>query len=202
MTTVSPAYEMADPGNYPFGVDVDGPQAQSRLSVLLRLIFAIPHFIAVALVGFVAYIITFIAWFIILFTGKYPEGMASLPVGMVRWVTRAYGYTYLLTDKYPPFSLDNDTSYPIRVSATPQIDGRNRLTVFFRVLMIIPHAIIIQLLTYVVGVLGFVAWLIALFTGTVPEGIHNFIAGWVRWNARYTAYAMLLTDEYPPFSLS
>ncbi|MBA4180001.1 MAG: DUF4389 domain-containing protein [Anaerolinea sp.] len=202
MTTVSPAYEAADSGPYPFGLDVDGPQAQNRLSVFLRLIFAIPHFIALALIGIAAYVITIIAWFVILFTGKYPGGMVNFTTGALRWGIRAYGYTFLLTDKYPPFSLDDDAAYPIRVSANPQLDGRNRLTVFFRVIMIIPHAIVLGIINYVAELLGFVAWLIALFTGSVPAGLHNFLAGWLRWSTRYYAYALLLTDEYPPFSLS
>ena len=189
-------------GAYPVSLEVDEPQPQNRLSVLLRIIFAIPTLLGAMVVGIVAYIITIIAWFVVVITGKYPAGMANLPVGAVRWIARTYGYMYFLTDKYPPFSLDDDSAYPIRVNIVPQIDGRSRLTVFFRVIMIIPHAIILSILNYVAQLLAFFAWLVALFTGSVPAGIHNFIVGWLRWTTRYTAYALLLTDEYPPFSLS
>jgi hypothetical protein len=194
---------MADPGAYPFGLDVDGPQMQNRLSVLLRLIYAIPHFIAMAVLGLVAAVITLIAWFVILFTGKYPEGMANFVLGALRWGARGYGYAYLLTDKYPPFSLEADSTYPVRfLGDTVQIDGRNRLTVFFRIIMAIPHAIIVQVLTYAAAVVGLIAWVAALFTGSVPAGLHTFLTGWLRWSVRYYSYAALLTDEYPPFSLN
>lgn len=189
-------------GAYPVSLEVDPPQPQNRLSVLLRIIFAIPTLLGAMVVGIVAYVITIIAWFVVVITGKYPAGMANLPVGAVRWIARTYGYMYFLTDKYPPFSLDDDSAYPIRVNIVPQLDGRSRLTVFFRVIMIIPHAIILSILNYVAQLLAFFAWLVALFTGSVPAGIHNFIVGWLRWTTRYTAYALLLTDEYPPFSLS
>jgi hypothetical protein len=183
-------------------MSVDPPIAQNRLSVLLRIIFAIPVFIFAALVGIGLAIVTLIAWFVILFTGKYPAGMANFAAGGVRLSARMLGYLYLLTDKYPPFSLDEDSSYPIRPFASVQIEGRNRLTVFFRYIMAIPHLIILGALNYIIGLIGFIAWLIALFTGSVPAGLHGFIAGYVRWSLRSNAYIMLLTDEYPPFSLS
>jgi hypothetical protein len=194
---------MADPGAYPFGLDVDGPQMQNRLSVLLRIIYAIPHLIAMTVIGVVAAVMTLIAWFVILFTGKYPEGMANFVLGALRWSSRGYGYLYLLTDKYPAFSLEADSAYPVRfLGDAVQLDGRNRLTVFFRVIMIIPHAIILYVLNIVANVLGLIAWVAALFTGSVPGGIHTFLTGWLRWEMRYVAYAALLTDEYPPFSLN
>ena len=189
-------------GAFPFGLDVDGPQPQGRLSVFLRYIFAIPQFIAVALVGIGAEIVTLIAWFAILFTGKYPAGMMNFATGYLRWSVRASGYLYLLTGTYPPFSLDADAAYPIRFSGEGQVDGRNRLTVFFRVFMLIPHIIVLYVLSAVAGVVLFISWLAALFTGSVPAGMHTFLAGVLRWMVRIQAYALLLTDEYPPFSLN
>ena len=188
--------------DYPVQVDIDGPQPQNRLSVLLRLIFAIPAAIVAAVIGLVAAVVAIIAWFAILITGKYPAGMLSFVVGALRWGTRVGGYAYLLTDKYPPFSSAEDAEYPIRLSAVEQVEGRNRLTTLFRVIMIIPHYIIISVLGYAAGVVGIIGWFAALFTGSVPAGLHSFLAGYTRWNARYQAYALLVTDEYPPFSLS
>jgi hypothetical protein len=187
---------------YPVEVDIDDAQEQNRLSVLLRLIYVIPAAIVAAVVGLVAAVVAIIAWFAILFTGKYPAGMLSFVVGALRWGTRVSGYAYLLTDKYPPFSSDENAQYPIRLSAVEQVEGRNRLTTLFRIIMIIPHYIIITVLGYAAGVVAVIAWFAALFTGTVPAGLHSFLGGYTRWNARYQAYALLVTDEYPPFSLS
>lgn len=202
MTTVSPAYEAADSGSFPFGLEVDGPQPQNRLSVLLRVLYAIPQIIVLYLVTLVASLIGLIAWFAILFTGKYPGGMVNFAVGAQRWQSRTSGYLYLLTDKYPPFSLEDDPAYPVRLIANPQLEGRNRLTCFFRYLMVIPHAIVLGIVGIVASVLLLVAWLVTLFMGSVPAGIHTFLEGTLRWSTRVSAYMMLLTDEYPPFSLN
>lgn len=201
MTAVPASFEMSS-GSYPASLDVDPPQMQNRLSVLLRILYVIPLFIMMAVLFVVAEIMTLIAWFVILFTGKYPAGMATFVANTLGFGARTSGYLYLLTDKYPPFSLEGDSSFPIRASVTPQIEGRNRVTVFFRIILAIPHFIIIGALNYAMGVIGFIAWLIALFTGSVPPGLHNFIAGYVRWSLRAQAYLVLMTDEYPPFSLS
>ena len=189
-------------GAYPVTLDVDGPQPQSRLTVFFRTLMAIPHIIVLYLLNMVASLIGVVAWFVILFTGKYPGGMANFAVGAQRWQARAAGYILLLTGTYPPFSLEDDAAYPVRLSITPQIEGRNRLTCFFRYFMIIPQVIVMALVMVAAYVVLIIAWLVALFTGSVPAGMHTFLAGALRWNARVSAYQMLLTDEYPPFSLN
>ena len=196
MTTMSAA------GPYPVNLDVDGPQPQNRLSVLLRIIFAIPSLIALIVFGIVAEIITIIAWFVIVITGKYPSGMATFVEGYAHLNARVTGYMWLLTDKSPGFATGPDESYPIRLTLQTQLDGRNRMTVFFRILMLIPHAIALYVITLIGEIVAFISWFAALFTGSVPVGMHNFLAGWIRWQTRVGAYALLLTDEYPPFSLN
>jgi uncharacterized membrane protein YhdT len=192
---------MAAPA-YPIGLDVDGAAPQNRLSVLLRILYVIPHIIILYFLNLAVGIVTFIAWFAILFTGKYPQGLLQFSVNANHWMTRANGYMYLLTDKYPPFAMGPDDAYPVRFLGTGQVEGRNRLTTFFRYIMLIPHIIVIYFLALVASVVLLIAWFAALFTGTVPPGMHNFLAGFLRWMTRLTAYASLLTDEYPPFSLS
>jgi len=162
----------------------------------------IPQLIVVAFVGIAASVVLLIAWFAILITGKYPEGMLHFSEGVLRWAMRVSGYMYLLTDKYPPFSLAEAPDYPIRPFAQGRVDGRNRLTTFFRIILAIPHLIIVQVLNYAAEVVVFIGWFAALFTGSMPEGLHNFVAGFLRWETRLYGYALLLTDEYPPFSLN
>jgi len=187
---------------YPIGLEIDAPAPQNRLSVLLRCFYMIPHAIALMFVGIAANAVAVIAWFAILFTGKYPEGMLNFSVGALRWQVRATGYMWLMTDKYPPFSLEEDSAYPLRLVGSGQVEGRNRLTCFFRPLMALPHLIVLGILFVVGYVVLVVAWFAALFGGSVPQGLHDFMAGLGRWYTRVSAYAMLLTDEYPPFSLS
>ncbi|MFQ5382406.1 MAG: DUF4389 domain-containing protein, partial [Dehalococcoidia bacterium] len=82
------------------------------------------------------------------------------------------------------------------------LEGRNRLTVFFRPLLAIPHIVVLSVLGVIGEVVLLVAWVVALFTASVPDGIHSFLAGVQRYNNRLSAYLFLLTDEYPPFSIS
>lgn len=198
MTTVVPNTTPA----YPIRALFAPPQQQSRLGVFFRILIAIPAFIVLAFVAFAAGVVTFVAWLIILFTGRFPSGLFHFCVGAHRWSLRVQAYLYLLTDKYPPFSLSDDVNYPARFLAADDTTGRNRLTVFFRLILAIPHAIIVGLLSYAARAVAFVCWLIALFSGSVPEGLHNFLAGYVRWSIRLQAYEGLLTDKYPPFSMS
>jgi hypothetical protein len=190
--------------SFPFGLEVDGPVPQNRLSVLLRIIYVIPHLIVVAILGIVAYVIHFISWFIILFTGSYPAGMLNFQVNFLHWITRMSGYLYLLTDKYPPFAMGSDGAYPVRLTGMGQVEGRNRLTTFWpiRAIMAIPHIIVLYILNIVASVVVLIAWIVALFTGSVPAGMHNFLAGYLRWSTRANAYMLNLTDAYPPFSLN
>ena len=189
-------------GAYPVSLEVDEPQPQNRLSVLIRIVFAIPAMLFGIVIGIGLQIVALIAWVVILVTGKYPAGMMNFTEGGLRFSSRLSGYLYLLTDKSPSFSLDADPAYPVRLSVQGQIEGRNRLTVFFRLLMAIPHYLILGVLNYVIGVVVFIAWLMALFTGSVAPGLHTFIAGYLRWTMRAQGYVLLVTDEYPPFSLS
>jgi hypothetical protein len=89
--------------------------------------------------------------------------------------------------------------HPIGLIVTDDLQ-RNRLTVFFRLLLAIPHFIWVLLWGIVAEVAVLVAWFAALFTGRVPEGVHNFIAAWLRYSTRVTAYVFLLADPFPPFS--
>lgn len=187
---------------YPFGLEVDGPAPQSRLTVFFRLFMIIPHAIILQFIGIAVGVVTLIAWFSILFTGKYPAGMLGFAINAMHWQTRYTGYAWLLTGAYPPFAMGPDDSYPVRFLGEGQVAGRNRLTAFFRYFMLIPHIIVLYLVFIAASVVLFIGWLAALFTGTVPAGMHNFLAGALRWQTRVGAYASLLTDEYPPFSLS
>jgi Domain of unknown function (DUF4389) len=98
----------SDPGNYPPVRTGFAPELEdrNRLTVGFRLILAIPQLIVVAVLGIAALVVWLIAFFAVLFTGHWPEGLRTFVVGYMRWVTRVEAYVGLLTDAYPPFSLD------------------------------------------------------------------------------------------------
>ena len=112
------------------------------------------------------------------------------------------GLEKLATYPYQILTWVDDAGYPVRLLGEGAADGRNRLTVFFRIIMVIPQVIVLYFLNIAGGVVVLISWFAALFTGSVPEGLHNFMTGYLRWTTRVGAYALLLTDQYPPFSMS
>lgn len=188
--------------SYPFGLDIDPPAPQSRLTIFFRYLLAIPHIIVVGILSLVVEILVVLAWFIIVITGKLPGGFASFVLNVYHWAVRMQAYIYLLTGKYPPFAMGPDAAYPVRFWGEAKLDGRSRLTVFFRLFMVIPHAIVLYILQIVASLLLFIGWVAGIFIGRLPGFIHDFVAGYLRWNTRVGAYMLLLTDEYPPFSMS
>jgi hypothetical protein len=91
-------------------LDIDYPDVPNDLNrwlPLVKWLLAIPHYIVVALLVVAAVVSVIIAWFAILFTGRYPQGLFKFVVGVLRWGSRVEGYAFLMvTDRYPPFSLD------------------------------------------------------------------------------------------------
>jgi hypothetical protein len=89
--------------------------------------------------------------------------------------------------------------HPVQLVVTDDLK-RNRLTVFFRSLLAIPHLIVLTLWSIVAEIAIIIAWFAALITGRVPAGLHNFIAAWLRYATHVYAYVFLLADPFPPFS--
>ncbi len=97
----------ADGSGYPIRSDFDyQPGPRSRLTTFFRIVMVIPHYFALTFMLIGAYLAYFVAWFAVLFTGKNPDGIRKFLIGVGRWVTRVQAYFWLLTDEYPPFSLD------------------------------------------------------------------------------------------------
>src|SRR3954463_3540528 len=95
-------------------------------------------------------------------------------------------------------SMANAATHPIGLIVPDDLQ-RNRLTVFFRLLLAIPHFIVVILWAVLTDFIVLVAWFAALFTGQVPDGLHNFISSWLRYATRVTAYVFLLADPFPQF---
>jgi hypothetical protein len=178
----------------PILVRVAAPTRQRRVTVLFRVILAVPHFVVLYALNIALEVVALIGWFIALFTGELPEWAHTFITGVIRWQTRVYAYMYLLTDVYPPFSLDDD-AYPVRlVSRRTKL---NRLAVLFRIILTIPAAIVAGVAGFGLVVLSFFAWLIVLFTGQLPSAWHQAAAAIVRYVARYSGFFFMLTSEYP-----
>ena len=107
---------------YPVTFECDYVEKRSRLTTFFRLILAIPHLIVVSLYGIAAWVVIVVAWFALLFTGRWPHGVYDFVGGFWRYATAVYGYCYLLTDDYPAFGPDVD-AYPVRLNIAPPPGG-------------------------------------------------------------------------------
>jgi Domain of unknown function (DUF4389) len=151
------------------------------------------------LLGAVAYFLAIVSWFTILFTGTHIIGIRQFTLFYLRWRVRALSYLMLLEDAYPPFG---DAPYPASIEVTDPVAPRDRLTVAFRILLAIPHFIVLIFVLLAWCLTTIVAWFSILLTGSYPHGLYEFGVGALRWRLRLEAYMLLLVDEYPPFSLT
>jgi len=156
---------------------------------------------------FVAEILAIGSWFIILFTGKLPDGIAGFQAMYQRYSARTTLYTGFMQEEYPPFAfdttVDDPRSYPhTTVVFRPELENRNRLTVAFRLILVIPQALIVSILALAAVVAGIIALFVVLFTGRWPEGLRQFVVNVAQYWVRVEAYTLLLTDVYPPFALT
>lgn len=191
---------------YPAGLEIDSPERIERWRPLVQWLLAIPHLIVLWALGYVSQVVGFISWVIVVITAKLPAGLAGLQTMYLRYSERVSSYAGFLLPEYPPFGFATAERDPgdyarVQVDFEPKLEDRSRLSVFFRWLLLIPQAVCL----FFVGIAAAVAHLIAFFavliTGRWPEGLRRFVVGFMRWSLRVSAYGLLLTDEYPPFSL-
>ncbi len=166
----------------------------NRLTVAFRIFLAIPQVIVVFALLIAMYVVAIIAWFAALFTARVPDGMHEFIVNVLRYQVRVSGYVTLLTDRYPPFSLQPG-GYPIEYSTTHE--NLNRAAVFFRIILAIP-AYVLAYFVRVGSVLGsIVSWFIILIRGRMPQPLFDAGANVLRYGARFDSYFLLVTPAYP-----
>jgi len=189
------ALRLAEPD--PVQVAVAEPAVQRRLTVAFRVILVIPHMFLLFFLAIAAFVVAFLGWWGALFTGRLPEFAVNYLTGFMRWVLRYQAYLYLLTDVYPPFTLDEVAGYPVRL-AVPERQQLNRAAVFFRFILAIPGMIVSTVATEgASSIVLFVAWLIALVTGHLPRPLHQALTALLRYQLRFYCYYWMLTPAYP-----
>ena len=210
-------------GSYPAAISGRLDPDLSRGMWLIKWFLAIPHYFCLAFLWFAFAVLTIVAFFAILFTGRYPKGIFEFNVGVLRWNWRVafYAFNPAGTDRYPPFALA-DADYPARLEiAYPEKLSRGLVLVKWW-LLAIPHYIIVGILTSgvwwwagdfgdgdgvlragggLMSILVLIALVVLLFAGRYPQGLFDLVMGLNRWVIRVAAYAGLMRDEYPPFRL-
>ncbi len=190
-----PAPDLVKPP--PILVAVADRAPQRRITVFFRLLLAVPHLFVLYWLNFAGAFVLFVGWWAALFTGRLPEFAVTYLSGVLRWSTRVYAYCLLLTDVYPPFSMDDDPSYPVRV-AIPEPQRLNRAAVFFRYFLCLPTGILTNLVIGgAVTLFAIIAWLIVLFAGQLPPSFYLAYVAVIRYSARYNGFFGMLTPAYP-----
>ncbi|MEQ8303477.1 MAG: DUF4389 domain-containing protein [Cyclobacteriaceae bacterium] len=180
----------------------------SRGELLLRSIFGLfyiilPHTFILLFLSIWSSILTFISWWIILFTGSYPESFYEFQVKLLRWSTRLNLRVYNLADGYPAFGLDvQDESFTLDIPYPERLSrGTLLLKSFFGIFYVVfPHGIVLYFRLIWTMILGFLAFWSVLFTGSYPQSWHEFNVGTLRWGLRLNLYMSFMSDQYPPFS--
>lgn len=221
LTSTPPFNSLAD--THPVDVSIaPALTSRNRLTCAFRPILAIPHMILVGgpaafalswlgesqgehvnwsagggVLGGVAVVAAIIAWIAILFGARFPEGLWRLSAYYMRWRVRAVAYLALLRDEYPPFG---EGEYPVVLTLPEPAEPRDRFSIFLRLLLALPHIMILWVLGIAWAITTIIAWFAILFTGNYPRTLYEFGVDVFRWSTRVEVYLLLLRDEYPPFS--
>ncbi len=206
---------------YPIDVEIDPPRRQNRWSVAFRIVLAVPALLLVGVflgsgtsyygvvnpalsLGLVG-VAAFLGWFVALVRGRMPRGMRDLIAYGVSYGAQLWAYLLLLTDRYPssdpltaigPLPTRDD---PVRLEADDEL-RRSRLTVFFRLLLALPHLIWLSLWGIAALLVAIVNWVATLITGMSPQPLHRFLAAYMRYQLHVAAYLYLIGNPFPGFT--
>lgn len=211
---------MTEANTYAARIDIDYPGQMDRLSTLLRLFYALPILVIIGLISgssswtsvgdagrtiqhssssitaglFAATVL------MLVFRQVYPRWWFDFQLELARFSSRVGAFMLLLTDRYP--STTEAQSVHLDVDYPDAVTGLNRWLPLIKWLLVVPHLIVLAVLGIAVLVVTVIAWISILVSGNYPRSLFDFVVGTFRWAIRVWAYAFLLvTDDYPPFSL-
>jgi hypothetical protein len=206
---------------YPARLQVDYPEQHDRVATLFRVVLVIPIAIVLGVLtagatktvydqsgdvvstttgGIAAGLFT-ATLLMILFRRRYPRWWFDFALEVARFGARVGAYMGLLSDQYP--STVEEQSVHLDLDYPDAERDLNRWLPLVKWVLVIPHLILLVLLSVAAFVAVVIAWFTILITGRYPRGLFDFVVGVARWWLRVQAYAFLLvTDRYPPFSLA
>jgi Domain of unknown function (DUF4389) len=189
------AESFSDLPEHPVQIEVDDDLGRPRLTVLFRLLLALPHFVWLVLWSVAAFLAAIAAWFAALVTGRVPTALHRFLAAYLRYTTHVVAYVYVIGRRFPGFT-GRAGSYGIDVAIAPP-ERQSRWKTLFRILLALPALLLWSALGGVALIVGILAWWYALVTGRMPDGLRNLGAACLRYGAQTYAYLLLATDRYP-----
>jgi hypothetical protein len=186
-------------GDYPVRVDAQRQDEYHRFLPLIKWLLAFPHYLVLFVLIIGVLFAKIYAFFAVIITGRYPEGVFNYVTSVLRWGWNVGAYVYLLTDRYPPFSLERDPNYPAQFEIDYPSEGVDRWRPLVHWLLVIPYAIVAGILTALAGIVALIGVFVILFTKELPEGMFKLILIPYRWQLRGSAYSLFMVTKYPPF---
>jgi len=220
---------VGEEGEYPIDVRLPLPEAQLRWKTLLRIVLALPALVLASTLGTAGSIasgssrgggrsysynasglgsaVGLLGWFASLVRGRMPKGLRDAGAYSVGYNAQALAYALLLTDRYPnadPTAMLADVErppfHPVHLVGDARDLRRSRVTVFFRLLLALPHLVWLALWTVAVIVVAILNWFVTLFAGTPSRAFHGFLARYVRYVLHFSAFVYLAANPFPGFT--
>jgi hypothetical protein len=159
-------------------------------------LLVLPHLVVVAVVTLLALLLVVVGWIAALVLGRLPRWIAAYEMSVIAYATRVSAYGFWLAGEFPPFSLSlSHADYPVRVEI--RASRLSRLKVFFRLLLVLPVAIVANVASNGLLLFSPILWIVTLVRGRMPQLFFSAVSAVIRYQARVNAYWYLATDSYP-----
>jgi hypothetical protein len=182
---------------YPISFNADYEVERNRLTAFFRPLVAIPWVLWGFLYGIAALVVIVIAWFAVLFTKRYPEGMYDFVGNYLRFQARVGGFVLLLTDELPPFGGAEREDYPIQVDYAPSQPEYRRSRTFFKFLLVFPMQALLYGVVFLVYWAAFISWWRILFTGKQSITMHDALEVSLAYATRVNGFSYVMTEAHP-----
>lgn len=212
-----PGFE-GEPGTYPIDIEIPGSQPQNRWKTFFRIVLVYPALLMGSALGVsgvgagtyryaagVLFVAAFLGWFAAVARARMPRGLRDLIAYCLGYSVQVGAYFLLVTDRYPDSDPlyhdygDPPSDHPIRISENDDL-RRSRLTVFFRLLLWLPHLIWLILWGVVVTFSVLANWFVTLFAGRPADALHRFNAAYLRYVTHMYAYILIVANPFPGFT--
>lgn len=179
---------------HPVRLVLDDDGRRSRLTVLFRLLLALPHLVWLALWTLAAIPAAIANGVVALVAGRSADPLHRFLGAYIRYTAHVSAFLFLVANPFPGFA--GEPGYPVDVTIG-EAEQQNRWVTLFRLFLVLPALVVAGALGGALAVVGFLGWFAALATGRMPDGLRDLGAVCVRYLAQTNAYGFVVTDRYP-----